>query len=100
MCLIKIGHGFYRGNTCELSDHTMAVHIPALIYPGMNKPKQGETAMLTVDLQGVRALWRKRLKIPCKIVYLATIIVGLQFDPQFLSEEQQKIYAEVLDLQP
>lgn len=98
-CLLEVGHAFYRGNTCELSEHVATVQIPALIFPGMKKPRHGESAMLSFDLHESRELRRETLKIPCKVSYIATIIVGLIVDRLFMSEEQHKTYEAVLELE-
>ncbi|MFM8330614.1 MAG: hypothetical protein ACKN9T_02900 [Candidatus Methylumidiphilus sp.] len=95
-CILAAGYHFFRGNTCELSEEEAAVQIPSLAYPGVKSPAHGVAAVLTLGLGRGGGAMREILKIPCKVTYIATTVVGLQLYTQDLDERQQKIFDAVL----
>jgi hypothetical protein len=98
-CTLLVAHRlFFRGETRELSEHEASVQIPALVFPGMQKPEHGVSCVLTLNKRSSGGLPTEILKIPCRVVYVATILIGLNLNTEELDEHQHRIFDTLLEM--
>lgn len=95
-CILEVsGCGFLNGRTVELTEQEVSMQFPSLSAPGAKKPKVGMPAMLTFEfiLYGTP---REMLRMPCRINYVSSIVVGVQINTQALNFHQRGCYEALL----
>lgn len=96
-CTLEVGgHFFFRGETRELSEHEATVQIPALAFSGAQKPRHGMNCMLILNVNSLGARLPETLKIPCRVSYTATILIGLNLNIEAVDNRQREIFDELL----
>jgi hypothetical protein len=96
-CTLEIaGRLFFRGETREISELEAAIQIPALAFPDAQKPGHGSSCLLTLILRGSGGGPPDILKIPCRLVYAAGIVIGLSLNAEELDEHQHHIFDALL----
>ena len=95
-CVLEVsGCVFLKGRTREMTDQEISVQCPNLAVLGAKKPKVGISGVLTFEfiLYGSP---REVLRIPCRVNYVSSIVVGLHININTLNHHQRQCFADLL----
>jgi hypothetical protein len=96
-CILEVaGCGLLSGRTRELTEQEISMQFPNLAYKGARKPKVGTSGVLTFELI-MYGNPKEVLRMPCRINYVSSIIVGVQINTQVLNSRQRARFAELLE---
>ncbi len=95
-CTLEVaGCGVLAGRTHDLSSQEILIQCPCLVFPGARKPKIGATGLITLTFH-LPGISRETLKIPCRVAYVSSNMVGLQINVQVLNSHQRERFADLL----
>jgi len=94
-CLLETSSGTLPGRTSLLSEDEASLQFPSLVFPNIRKPKIGSTGVLTLTFH-LHGHPIETLKIPCRVAYVISILVGVRLNTQALNSQQHERYIMLL----